>query len=159
MASRRLQTYSTDQITVTFDPTRCIHAAECIRAQPEVFDSSRRRWIRPELGAPDAIADAVRRCPTGALHYQRPDGPAEEPDDAVSLRMKRNGPLYIRGQARVEREDGSVIMEDYRVALCRCGATANAPFCDGSHTRVDFRDGASVQADPSVAESPSPSGA
>lgn len=159
MASRRLQTYSTEQITVTFDPTRCIHAAECIRAQPEVFDSSRRRWIRPELGTPDAIADAVHRCPTGALHYQRPNGPPEAPDDAVSLRMKRNGPLYIRGQARVEREDGSVIMEDYRVALCRCGATANAPFCDGSHTRVGFRDGASVQADPSVAESPSPSGA
>jgi uncharacterized Fe-S cluster protein YjdI/CDGSH-type Zn-finger protein len=159
MASRRLQTYSTEQITVTFDPTRCIHAAECIRAQPEVFDSGRRRWIRPELGTADAIADAVHRCPTGALHYQLPSGPIETPDDEVSLRMKRNGPLYIRGQTRVEREDGSVILEDYRVALCRCGATANAPFCDGSHTRVGFRDDASVRADTAIAKSPSPNGA
>ena len=159
MASRRLQTYSTEQVTVTFDPTRCIHAAECVRAQPEVFDPSRRRWIRPELSSPDAIADAVHRCPTGALHYQLPNGAAEAPDAAVSLRMKRNGPLYIRGVARVERDDGSVILEDYRVALCRCGATANAPFCDGSHTRVGFRDGASAPADPSAIQSPSPSGA
>ena len=159
MAPRRLQTYSTEQITVTFDPTRCIHAAECIRAQPEVFDSSRRRWIRPELGSPDAIADAVHRCPTGALHYQLANGPVETADDAVSLRMKRNGPLYVRGVARVEREDGGVILEDYRVALCRCGATANAPFCDGSHTRIGFRDGASPLTEPSSAESPSPSGA
>jgi uncharacterized Fe-S cluster protein YjdI/CDGSH-type Zn-finger protein len=159
MASRRLQTYSTEQITVTFDPTRCIHAAECIRAQPEVFDSRRRRWIRPELGSPDAIADAVHRCPTGALHYELPNGPAETPADAASLQMKRNGPLYIRGVARVEREDGSVILEDYRVALCRCGATANAPFCDGSHTRVGFRDDVSVRADTVIAKSPSSSGA
>ena len=159
MASRRLQTYSTEQITVTFDPTRCIHAAECIRAQPEVFDSRRRRWIRPELGAPDAIADAVRRCPSGALHYQLPNDPVEAHADAISLQLKRNGPLYVRGAARVEREDGSVILEDYRVALCRCGATANAPFCDGSHTRVGFRDAASAPADPSAIQSPSPSGA
>ena len=159
MASRRLQTYSTEQITVTFDPTRCIHAAECIRAQPEVFDSSRRRWIRPELASPDAIAEAVHRCPTGALHYQLPNGPVETPDEVVSLRMKRNGPLYVRGQTRLEREDGGVILEDYRVALCRCGATANAPFCDGSHTRLGFRDDAAVHAGTAVAESLSPNDA
>jgi uncharacterized Fe-S cluster protein YjdI/CDGSH-type Zn-finger protein len=159
MASRRLQTYSTEQITVTFDPTRCIHAAECIRAQPEVFDSRRRRWIRPELGTPDGIAEAVHHCPTGALHYELPNGPVEMPDDAVSLHMKRNGPLYIRGEVRVEREDGSVIVADQRLALCRCGATANAPFCDGSHTRVSFRDVASPRADSNVAELPSPSDA
>jgi uncharacterized Fe-S cluster protein YjdI/CDGSH-type Zn-finger protein len=154
MASRRLQTYSTEQVTVTFDPTRCIHAAECIRAQPEVFDSRRRRWIRPELGAPDAIADAVRRCPTGALHYQLPEGAVETPADGATLHMKRNGPLYVRGKARVEREDGSAILEDYRFALCRCGATANVPFCDGSHTRVGFSDTMSARTDSPPAEPP-----
>jgi len=157
MASRRLQTYSTEPITVTFDPTLCIHAAECIRAQPEVFDPGRRRWIRPELGSPDVVADAVHRCPTGALHYELPNGPVETPDDAVSLRTRRNGPLYVRGEARVEREDGGVILQGYRFALCRCGATANAPFCDGSHTRVGYRDGTGVVADATIAQSASPS--
>ena len=144
MASRRLQTYSTDAITVTFDPTRCIHAAECIRAQPAVFDSTRRRWIRPELGAPENVAAAIRRCPTGALHYRLTDGTEESPDDAVALRSARNGPLYVRGDVRVEREDGTLIAEGIRMALCRCGATANAPFCDGSHRASGFRDPAGV---------------
>ena len=156
MASRRLQTYSTEQITVTFDPTLCIHAAECIRAQPEVFDSRRRRWIRPELGSPEAIADAVQGCPTGALHYQLPEGAVETPAGAATLQTKRNGPLYVRGEARVEREDGGVILDGYRFALCRCGATTNAPFCDGSHTRVGYRDGASAVADATAAQSASP---
>ena len=136
---RRLQSYVTDAITVTFDPTRCIHAAECIRAAPAVFDSRRLRWIKPELGDPDLIAAAVHRCPTGALAYSLPDGTLEAPDDAA-IRPAPNGPLYVRGVARVETEDGRVIAEGLRMALCRCGATKNAPFCDGSHRAAGFSD-------------------
>ena len=136
---RRLQTYATDQITVTFDPSRCIHAAECIRTAPAVFDSRRLRWIKPELGDPDLIVAAVRRCPTGALGYALPNGEAEGPDLAA-VRVDPNGPLYVRGEVRVEAEDGRVISEGFRLALCRCGATRNAPFCDGSHHRIGFGD-------------------
>jgi uncharacterized Fe-S cluster protein YjdI len=136
---RRLQTYSTDAITVTFDPTRCIHAAECIRTAPAVFDSRRLRWIKPELGDPELIATAVRRCPTGALACSRPDGMAEAPD-TPSVRAAPNGPLYVRGDVRVETEDGRVIASGLRMALCRCGATRNAPFCDGSHRAIGFTD-------------------
>jgi uncharacterized Fe-S cluster protein YjdI len=139
MPPRRLQTYSTDQITVTFDPTRCIHAAECIRAQPQVFDSRRLRWIQPALAPAAEVAEAVRRCPTGALHYEIPAGAAEAADQAISVRVERNGPLYVRGSVRVEREDGTAIAEGFRMALCRCGATQNAPFCDGSHRTAGFR--------------------
>jgi uncharacterized Fe-S cluster protein YjdI len=137
--TRRLQLYATDAITVTFDPARCIHAAECIRAQPAVFDSTRRRWIRPELGSPGEIAAAVHRCPTGALHYELRDGAAEVADDA-SIRVRRHGPLHVRGAVRLETEDGALIGEDLRLALCRCGASKNQPFCDGSHREAGFRD-------------------
>jgi uncharacterized Fe-S cluster protein YjdI/CDGSH-type Zn-finger protein len=157
MASRRLQTYATEAITVTFDPTRCIHAAECIRAQPLVFDSTRKRWIKLELGAPEDIATAIRRCPTGALHYQLAGGSAEAPDASLSLRAARNGPLYVRGDVRLERDDGTLIAEGYRMALCRCGATQNAPFCDGSHRTVGFRD-AAVPIDTAAAPGPTPNG-
>lgn len=135
---RRLQTYATDAITVTFDPTRCIHAAECIRTAPAVFDSRRLRWIKPELGDPELIVTAVRRCPTGALAYSLPDGQSEAPD-APAIRAAPGGPLYVRGEARVEAEDGRVIAKGLRMALCRCGATKNAPFCDGSHKAIGFR--------------------
>jgi uncharacterized Fe-S cluster protein YjdI len=138
-APRRLQTYTTDAITVTFDPNRCIHAAECIRTAPAVFDSRRLRWIKPELGDPALIARAVHRCPTGALSCSLPNGEREAPD-AAEVRPAPDGPLYLRGEVRVETEDGRLIAEGYRMALCRCGATKNAPFCDGSHRAVGFVD-------------------
>ena len=136
---RRLQTYATEAITVTFDPTRCIHAAECIRTAPAVFDSRRRRWIKPELGEPELIAAAVRRCPTGALAYSLPGEPAEAAD-VPSVRTAPNGPLYVRGDVELETEDGRVIATGVRMALCRCGATKNTPFCDGSHREIGFSD-------------------
>lgn len=139
MASRRrrLQTYATDAITVTFDPNRCIHAAECIRTAPLVFDSRRLRWIQPELGDPLLIAAAVHKCPTGALAYGLPNGDREAAD-AGEIRPAHDGPIYVRGETRIETEDGRVIAEGLRIALCRCGATKNAPFCDGSHREAGF---------------------
>jgi uncharacterized Fe-S cluster protein YjdI len=75
--SNRLQTYAATDIEVTFDPEICIHSGVCLRALPGVFDVHRKRWIRPELAAPEQVAAAVRQCPSGALQYRiRPAGPA-----------------------------------------------------------------------------------
>jgi uncharacterized Fe-S cluster protein YjdI/CDGSH-type Zn-finger protein len=138
--ARRLQTYTTPEITVTFDAGRCIHAAECVRGLPEVFDTSRPRWIRPERAPAADVAEVIRRCPTGALHYTLTQGDAESVD-GVTARVTRNGPIYIRGAVRLETEDGRVIAEDVRVALCRCGKSGNQPFCDGTHRTARFNDG------------------
>ena len=70
---KRLQVYETDEITVTFDPNRCIHSGVCLRTLPAVFDVRRRRWVRPELAPAEQVAAAVRACPSGALQYQLPD--------------------------------------------------------------------------------------
>jgi CDGSH-type Zn-finger protein len=40
---------------------------------------------------------------------------------------------------RIVDADGRLIREDTRVALCRCGASGNKPFCDGSHRRIGFQ--------------------
>jgi uncharacterized Fe-S cluster protein YjdI len=140
---RRLQVYEADGITVTYDPALCIHAAECVRRQPEVFDPRRKRWIRPELASPEVVAEAVAACPTGALQCERtaaegaaPATPASQP---VVITVGSNGPLTIRGPVRILTEGGDVLRETDRVTLCRCGATANPPFCDGSHDRIGFR--------------------
>jgi CDGSH-type Zn-finger protein len=50
------------------------------------------------------------------------------------------GPLFLRGRIRIKDADGRLIREDTRVALCRCGASENKPFCDGSHRRIGFDD-------------------
>jgi uncharacterized Fe-S cluster protein YjdI len=68
--SKRLQTYDTPEITVTFDPDVCIHSGVCVRGLPAVFDVNRKRWVRPELASAEEVAAQVARCPSGALQYK-----------------------------------------------------------------------------------------
>ncbi|HZO20846.1 MAG TPA: (4Fe-4S)-binding protein [Gemmatimonadaceae bacterium] len=70
MAAKRLQTYETDEIVVTFDPEICIHSGVCVRGLRAVFDVSRRRWVQPELAPAAEVAAQIRRCPSGALQYR-----------------------------------------------------------------------------------------
>lgn len=82
---KRLQTYPTPGITVTFDPELCKHSGVCLMALPAVFDVRRKRWIRAEAATPDEVAAAIDRCPSGALKYMRenaplPPEPTEDPE-------------------------------------------------------------------------------
>ena len=65
--SKRLQTYETPDITVTFDPNVCIHSGVCVRGLPAVFDVRRKRWVQPERASAADVAAQVARCPSGAL--------------------------------------------------------------------------------------------
>ena len=51
-----------------------------------------------------------------------------------------DGPYEVSGQVCIQAPDGSVIQETQKAYLCRCGASARKPFCDGSHKRVGFTD-------------------
>ena len=61
--------YRSEKITVSFDLQRCIHARECVRGLPEVFDTEKRPWIQPDNTEPDTITTVVLRCPSGALQF------------------------------------------------------------------------------------------
>ena len=72
-----------------------------------------------------------------------------------------DGPLIVRGPIELVDEHGDPIERRRRtVALCRCGASAIRPFCDGSHRIVGFRTEppartpAVVVADPPADEEP-----
>ena len=68
--TRRLQTYESGDIVVTFDPEVCIHSGNCVRGLPAVFDVRLKRWVRPENASAEAVAEQIRRCPSGALQYR-----------------------------------------------------------------------------------------
>jgi uncharacterized Fe-S cluster protein YjdI/CDGSH-type Zn-finger protein len=139
----KIRYYAGQDIEITWDPRRCIHTAECIHSLPEVFDTERRPWIDPAGALPNEIAAVIDRCPSGALHYARLDGgPVEEPADPTTIVPTRNGPLFVRGRVQVLRADGTLLVEDTRMALCRCGASGNKPFCDNSQRRIGFTDDA-----------------
>lgn len=58
----------------------------------------------------------------------------------VRIRLRRNGPLVLQGPVRIERADGTLLRDAESMALCRCGASREQPFCDGSHRVTAFRD-------------------
>ncbi len=125
--------YHAPGITVAWFAGRCIHSANCVRSLPAVFDPKRRPWIEPDAATADAIAAAVLRCPTGALHFVRRDGGAQEAADVpTTLTPIRNGPLYVRGDVEVRALDGAPLRRDTRMSLCRCGLASKVPFCDNS---------------------------
>lgn len=138
--SRALQTYEGEEVTVTFDPNLCIHSEECVHGLPAVFDPSRRRWIRPDEASAEEVVAAVARCPSGALRVRRRRQAVApmSPEAGVAITVSRDGPLLVRGPLRIENAAGEIIATADAAALCRCGATANPPFCDGSHTGIGF---------------------
>lgn len=141
--------YRGDAVEVTWEPDLCIHAGECFGSLPSVFRPRERPWVRLEGAGPDDVAATVARCPTGALGLRRLDGKPEEPvPEPPIFEPQPDGPMYVRGKVRVTDEAGSVIREDTRVALCRCGHSANKPFCDNSHLRVGFKSGPADTAPP-----------
>lgn len=142
---RKLHTYESDDIAIDFDPSRCIHSEECVRGLGAVFDPDRRRWIDPSAAPADRVAEVIERCPTGALHYRRKDGgAAERPAGENVARVGPDGPVYVRGDIRLELPGGEM-MEETRIALCRCGASQDKPFCDGSHDGAGFTDPGAIQ--------------
>ena len=140
MKKERIYSYQGDAIEVHYSLRRCIHAAECVRGLPAVFDRDRRPWIEPDHDSADRVAEIILNCPTGALTFARKDGGAEEPLPAMNtILMTEDGPLYVRGNVQINSPDGLVLKEETRLALCRCGASKNKPYCDNSHLKVGFQ--------------------
>jgi uncharacterized Fe-S cluster protein YjdI len=122
--------YLAPSVTVFYDRARCRHYAECVRGLGAVFDPSRRPWIRADLAQPHDVAEVVRRCPTGALHYRLADGEDEQANQPTVIALDPAGPLLVRGDLVLDASGGS--RRDTRAALCRCGRTGIEPFCDGA---------------------------
>lgn len=134
------RTYSNDQIAVHWDSERCIHTGWCSASLEAVFDVNKRPWVQLEGAEVDAVVATVEQCPSGALRYERLDGgPGEAPDDPVSIVPWPNGPLFVRGEFKVEDRHGGEFETGPRATLCRCGESRNHPFCDLSHRKSEFR--------------------
>jgi uncharacterized Fe-S cluster protein YjdI/CDGSH-type Zn-finger protein len=136
-----VRTYENDDIRVHWDASRCVHTAICLRTLPSVFAVEKRPWIDIDGSDAEQVAAAVRKCPTTALRYEGLSIPDEEPDEPTTVEVRPNGALWLRGRVQLKAagHDPETV-EDYRVALCRCGASQNKPFCDNSHRLIGFRD-------------------
>ncbi len=123
------------QALIRFDAKKCIHSRQCVLGRPDVFvPNVAGEWIHPDAATPDEIAALAQSCPSGAIEYERLDGrPDETPPKVNLLRVRENGPLALHAEMTIEGHGAAL-----RATLCRCGASANKPFCDGSHSAVPF---------------------
>jgi CDGSH-type Zn-finger protein len=138
-------------VVLTDAPRLCASARFC-EARGQI-------WNLVEEGGPGTTVLAEREaahCPSGRLvTWGGPPAsgahPTAEPDFEPSIgvvedpQMEVSGPLWIRGGIEVVSADGIPYEIRNRMTLCRCGASRNKPFCDGSHSRIRFRDEQAVE--------------
>jgi len=123
------------RLELAFNGKRCIHARFCVTGAPMVFLSNvQGPWIHPDAMAVEQVVEVAHACPSGAIQYRRVDGGPDEPAPPVNLAAIREaGPYAFRGRLEIDGEPCG-----FRATLCRCGASKNKPFCDGSHHEAGF---------------------
>jgi CDGSH-type Zn-finger protein/uncharacterized Fe-S cluster protein YjdI len=122
-------------LTLIYEGKKCIHARFCVTGAPKVFLANvKGPWINPDAIEVDRLVEIAHACPSGAIRYNRKDGKHDETAPQVNLAAIREaGPYAVRGDIRLNGEPIG-----FRATLCRCGASKNKPFCDGSHHDAGF---------------------
>ena len=89
--------YSNGEVTVVWEPDKCIHSGICVQGSPEVFQPKERPWIKIDAETTEQIVETVKKCPSGALSFYMNNG---EDKSSQSLETKvevmENGPLLVR---------------------------------------------------------------
>jgi CDGSH-type Zn-finger protein/uncharacterized Fe-S cluster protein YjdI len=132
----KVSTYGGKNISVSFDGSKCIHSRRCVLGLPGVFQANvEGPWINPDNAAAEEIAALARECPSGAITYSRRDGGLPESAPPVNtVFVRENGPLVFNADLLIDGEHSG-----FRATLCRCGASKNKPYCDGSHKQSKFQ--------------------
>ncbi len=139
------KTYSNGEVTIVWKPAVCIHSRICwdkVNGLPQVFNPAVKPWITPTAAPTDALIAQVKKCPSAALTYFMNEAeaatPAEESDCVVEVSPA--GPLLVHGNILVKDKEGMETTKNNVTAFCRCGASGNKPYCDGSHRKSGFKD-------------------
>ena len=140
-----------EQAKVMRGPTMSLTDAESLCAFGRFCDPNGSVWnLVGETDHPTAHKHFVQQtcdCPSGRLvAWDNATGEAMEPRYEPSIGLIEDpaqgcsGPLWVRGGVQVIGADGFAYEVRNRVTLCRCGASSNKPFCDGSHASIGFSD-------------------
>ena len=123
------------RVRIVFDAEKCIHSRGCVLGRPDVFvPNVQGEWIHPDNATVAEIAEIAHGCPSGAIRYEPLDGSAgEAPPKVNTVRVRENGPLAFHVEMQLAGRPDAL-----RATLCRCGASARKPYCDGSHVKAGF---------------------
>ncbi len=132
--------YDAGDITIVWQPAKCIHAGECVKALPNVYKPNEKPWLSPENANADELRAQIKLCPSGALSFEEniSENATKNPVEYTKIQVRPNGPLLCHGSVEVTNSNGEVEMKENITAFCRCGASQNKPYCDGGHNKIGF---------------------
>jgi uncharacterized Fe-S cluster protein YjdI len=141
MAEREIvKRYQNGDFTVVWKPKLCIHAKTCIKTLPEVYNPNEKPWIKAENASIEALKSQISQCPSGALSYElEGEKELDSPKLETKIQVMTNGPLLVHGHLEVTGTDNTVEKKHVTTAFCRCGASSNKPYCDGTHNSIQFQ--------------------
>jgi len=137
--------YTNGEITVFWQPKKCIHATTCYRELIDVFNPRKRPWVNMEGASTEEIIKVVKLCPTQALSFTyNSEVESEEaskvnsPEAMPEARVMTDGPLVLRGSFTLYDTDGREMKSMKITSLCRCGNSNDLPYCDGRHRKIGY---------------------
>lgn len=134
--------YTNGEVTITWEPHKCIHSKNCITGLPSVFDFEKRPWIDAKGATTEEIVKQIDTCPSGALGYyfkEKEEKRTAEMTREQVVEVTPNGPLMVYGNLKIKLPNGETKTESKVSAFCRCGSSQNKPFCDGTHKKINFK--------------------
>jgi CDGSH-type Zn-finger protein/ferredoxin len=138
----RRESYAGKGVVVHDNRGICAHAGHCTTGLPAVFREDVEEgqpWIEPSNAEAEAIIETVRRCPSGALSHSVESVEHRDQDRPARVVVSADGPYEVEGGVELLGSAFGEGASREHYCLCRCGASKNKPFCDGSHWEVGFR--------------------
>ena len=86
----------------------------------------------------NAATSTLQACAPHNLAARRFIYPRYHPG-MVTIETIKNGPYIVKGEVELIDVDGNKFPVEKRMALCRCGASTEKPFCDGTHSKIGFK--------------------
>ena len=136
----RREAYVGKRITIFDNRAICAHAGHCTDGLAAVFRHRDTPWIEPDAAAVEEIVSVIKKCPSGALSYAIEGIEAALPQRPPMVTVTDHGPYEVAGGIELEGIEFGDGASRQHYTLCRCGASKNKPFCDGTHWEVSFRD-------------------
>jgi CDGSH-type Zn-finger protein len=132
--------YVGSQITIHDNRALCAHAGHCTENLKNVFKYGKEPWIDPEGASVDDIIYTIEQCPSGALSYSINNIEHRNYERQAMVTVTKDGPYAITGGIELLNQPMGAGASAEHYTLCRCGASKNKPFCDGSHWSIEFKD-------------------
>jgi len=135
------EVYVGETITIFDNRSVCAHSGVCTDNLSSVFRLKQEPFVDANAATVEEITSIINKCPSGALSYALKSG-----NDSVEIKtgsavmVAPNGPYVVSGDVELVETQRGEGADEKQYTLCRCGASKNKPFCDGSHWTIEFKD-------------------